>query len=223
MLTSPDKVSTSPTNATSASGKPSKPRLQRAVFIDRDGVICRNLRNHVRSWEQFAFLPGALEALARLSRLDLYVVVITNQAIINRRLASATVVEDIHARMVRAIEAAGGRVDRVFYCPHRPDERCSCRKPEPGLLLQAAEELGLDLLQSYLIGDAETDILAGWAVGCETYLVLTGRGRSQRAQCLREERGVTVAIDLGLAVDDILRLEAEPAQRVGGRGSTGGR
>ena len=202
------------------SGEPSKPRLQRAVFSDRDGVICRNLRDHASSWEQSVFLPGVLEALARLSRLDLTIVIITNRAIINGGMAPAAVVEDNHMRMVRAIEAAGGRADRMFYCPHRPDEHCACRKPEPGLL-QGAEELGLDLLRSHLIGGAETDLLAGWAVGYEITLVLTGRGRSQRAHCLREEHGLTIAIDLGLAVDDIRRLEARAALGAGDCGSTG--
>ncbi|RLC65703.1 MAG: hypothetical protein DRI48_06440 [Chloroflexi bacterium] len=106
--------------------------MHRAVFIDRDGVICRNRNDHVKSWREFVFIPGALEAMARLASLDLHIVIITNQAAINRGLISTAVVEDIHARMVRAIEAAGGRVDQVVYCPHRPDENCSCRKPRPG-------------------------------------------------------------------------------------------
>jgi D-glycero-D-manno-heptose 1,7-bisphosphate phosphatase len=191
-----------------------KPRMRRAVFIDRDGVICHNRDDHVKSWEEFVFLPGTLEALARLACIDLDIVIITNQAIINRRIVSAQVVEDIHARMVRAIEMAGGRVDRVMYCPHRPEEHCACRKPQPGLLLMAAEELGLDLSRSYLIGDAETDIQAGQAVGCQPYLVLTGRGRRQLVHCrLQGKWGFTVVSNLGAAVSAILHRES----RVGWR------
>ncbi|MGD1995055.1 MAG: HAD family hydrolase [Anaerolineae bacterium] len=182
--------------------------MHRAVFVDRDGVICRNRDDHVKSWEEFVFLPGVLEALARLARLDLYVVVITNQAVVNRHIAPVEVVEDIHGRMVRAVEAAGGRVDRVMYCPHRPDERCACRKPQPGLLLRAVEELGLDLSRSYLIGDAETDMRAGRTAGCRRYLVLTGRGRRQLIRCwLHGERGFKVVPDLGAAVNAIIRRE----------------
>ena len=182
--------------------------VHRAAFIDRDGVICRNRDDYVKSWSEFVFLRGALRSLARLARLRLRVVVITNQSIINRHIVPVQVVEDIHARMVQTVAEAGGRIDRVLYCPHRPDEHCTCRKPEPGLLLQAAEELGLDLLGSYLIGDAETDMQAGRAVGCHRYLVLTGRGKRQLIRCWRHsEAGFTVVPNLGSAVNAIVRRE----------------
>ena len=188
--------------------------MHRAVLIDRDGVICRNRDDHVKNWEEFVFLPGVLKALARLARLDLHIVVITNQAIINRRMVPAEVVEDIHVRMVRAIEAAGGRVDRVMVCPHRPEEGCACRKPQPGLLWMAADELELDLSQSYLIGDAEADMQAGRAMGCHRYLVLTGRGRRQLIRCwLHGERGFAVVPNLGAAVNGIVRREDRVGRR----------
>jgi D-glycero-D-manno-heptose 1,7-bisphosphate phosphatase len=183
-------------------------RVQRAVFIDRDGVICRNRDDYVKSWEEFVFLRGALKALARLAHLELHIIVITNQSIINRRMVSVDVVEEIHARMVRAVETVGGRIDRVMVCPHRPDEHCACRKPQPGLLLAAAEELDLDLSQSYLIGDAESDMQAGRAVGCRRYLALTGRGWRQLIRCwLHGERGFAVVPNLGAAVSAIVRRE----------------
>lgn len=163
--------------------------MRRAVFIDRDGVICRNRHDHVKSWDEFVFLPGARSALARLAESELAVVIITNQAAINRGLVSVDMVEDIHRRMIQAIQAAGGRVDGVFYCPHRPDEQCTCRKPQPGMLLQAARELDVDLRGSYLIGDAWSDMLAGQAVGCQCYMVLTGRGRRQLLSYLRKGLG----------------------------------
>ena len=184
--------------------------MRRAIFIDRDGVICRNRNDHVKNWEEFVFLPGALEALAWLARSELQIIIITNQAVINRHMVPAEMVEDIHNRMVQAIEAAGGRVDRVMYCPHRPEEHCTCRKPQPGLLTMAAEELGLDLSQSYLIGDAESDMQAGRAVGCHRYLVLTGRGRRQLIRSwLHGERGFRVVPNLGAAVNDVLRRQSE--------------
>jgi len=182
--------------------------MRRAVFVDRDGVICRNRDDYVKSWDEFVFLRGALKALSRLAQLELVIIVVTNQSIVNRRMVPVDVVGDIHTRMVRVVEAAGGRIDRVMYCPHRPDEGCTCRKPEPGLLMAAAEEFGLDLSQSYLIGDAETDMLAGRAVGCHRYLVLTGRGRRQLIRCwLHGERGFTVVPNLGTAVNTIVRRE----------------
>lgn len=182
--------------------------MRRAVFIDRDGVICRNRDDYVKSWEEFVFLPGVLPALARLARLNFHIIVTTNQSIINRHIVSVEVVEDIHARMVRAIEATGGRVDRVVYCPHRPEEHCTCRKPQPGLLLAAAEGLRLDLSRSYLIGDAETDMRVGQAVGCHCYLVLTGRGCRQLIRSWRHGvRGFVVVPNLGAAVNSIVRYE----------------
>jgi D-glycero-D-manno-heptose 1,7-bisphosphate phosphatase len=188
--------------------------MQRAVLIDRDGVICRNRDDYVKSWEEFVFLRGARRALARLAHLELYIIVITNQSIINRHMVPVDVVEDIHARMVRAVEALGGRIDRVMYCPHRPDERCACRKPRPGMLLMTAEELGLDLSQSYLIGDAEADMQAGRAVGCHRCLVLTGRGRRQLVRCwLHGERGFGVVPNLGAAVKAIIRREDRVGRR----------
>jgi len=189
--------------------------MHRAIFIDRDGVICRNRNDHVKSWEEFVFLPNVLEALARLARLDMYIIVITNQAVINRHMVPIEVMNDIHARMVRVIEAAGGRVDRVMYCPHRPDEFCTCRKPQPGLLLLAAEELGVDLSRSYFIGDAEADMQAGRAAGCRRYLVLTGRGRRQLIRCwLHGERGFAVMPNLGAAANAILHYEDRIERRI---------
>ncbi|HEY4723345.1 MAG TPA: D-glycero-beta-D-manno-heptose 1,7-bisphosphate 7-phosphatase, partial [Anaerolineae bacterium] len=153
--------------------------LRPAIFLDRDGVINRNRPDHVKCWAEFEFMPGALQALRQLARLSWPLVVVSNQAIIGRGLANRQTVDEIHANMVFAIQEARGRVDAVLYCPHRPDEHCDCRKPQPGLLLQAAEHLHLDLARSYLIGDAETDVQAAQAAGCQAILVKTGRGREQ--------------------------------------------
>jgi D-glycero-D-manno-heptose 1,7-bisphosphate phosphatase len=188
---------------------------ERAVFLDRDGVICRNRPDHVKRWGEFAFLPQALEALARLAALDMPIVVITNQAAINRGMVSVETVEDIHRRMVTAIEATGGRIDGVYHCPHRPDEGCGCRKPQPGLLQQAAAELGVELRGSYLVGDAWTDIQAGLAVGCTPFLVMTGRGPGQALQALREGSGrFRIVRDLLAVVTVIRQAEACPSNQM---------
>lgn len=151
----------------------------RAIFLDRDGVICKNRSDHVKSWAEFEFLPEVKESLAALSLLNLPLIIVTNQAAIGRGLMTVQLLEDIHQRMVAEIAAAGGRIDRIFYCPHRPEDGCHCRKPKPGMLQQAASEMGLDLAGSYLVGDAATDIQAGQQVGCHNILVLTGRGTEQ--------------------------------------------
>lgn len=155
------------------------PPMQPAIFLDRDGVICENRPDHVKAWDEFAFLPGVLDALRMLAETNTTVVVVTNQAIINRGLVSRDTVDEINRRMVIEVQQQGGRVDAVLYCPHRPDERCLCRKPQPGLLMQAAEQFNADLRQSFLVGDARSDIEAALAVGSKPILVLTGRGKEQ--------------------------------------------
>jgi D-glycero-D-manno-heptose 1,7-bisphosphate phosphatase len=183
-----------------------------AVFLDRDGVINENRTEHVKSWAEFRFLPGAPQAIARLSQVGVRVFVITNQAIINRGIVSPRTVDAINRRMVREIEAAEGRIEMVAYCPHRPEERCGCRKPQPGLLLQVARRYGVNLRDAVLIGDALTDIEAGQTVGCRTVLVLTGRGREQLAKATATQvNGFAVVPDLSAAVAMLLEQPAHVA------------
>jgi len=185
-----------------------------AVFLDRDGVLNENRSDYVKSWAEFTFLPGVFTALRRLARTGLAIVVVTNQSAINRGLVSAETVEEIHARMVAEIARRGGRVDAVFCCPHRPDENCPCRKPRPGLLLQAARELGLALPRSYLVGDALSDVELALSLGCTPFLTLTGRGLAQLSQPqVRQLQGFYVVADLREAVELITALAANPSGR----------
>ena len=176
-----------------------------AIFLDRDGVINRNRADHVKSWREFEFLPGVLAALRRLSQLEWPVVVISNQAVVGRGLVSQQTIDEINANMVSVAHSVGGRIDRVFYCPHRSEENCNCRKPQPGLLLDAAEQMKLDLSSSFFVGDAESDVMAAKAVGCRPMLVKTGRGIGQMA-VLRQDQvmGYYLADDLSDAVEWIL-------------------
>ena len=172
------------------------------------GLSARNRSDHVKSWDEFRFLPGVKAGLAALSQLGLPIVIVTNQAVVNRGIVTVGVVEDIHQRMMAEVTAAAGRVDRIMFCPHRPDEGCDCRKPKTGMFLQAAEELGITLAGSYVIGDAVTDLIAGSRVGCQTYLVLTGRGPKQLWPAFRALGGsFTIARDLKDAVNHILNSE----------------
>jgi len=178
-----------------------------AIFLDRDGVICENRSDHVKSWSEFRFLPGVKTSLAALSQLNLPVVVVTNQAIVGRKMVPSSVVDDIHQRMMAEIQSAGGRIDRVMYCPHRPEDRCGCRKPESGMLLQAADEMGIELSSSYLVGDAVTDMLAGQRVGCRLFFVLTGRGFQQLLPTVHSIDDFTITRTLGGAVTRIIGTE----------------
>jgi D-glycero-D-manno-heptose 1,7-bisphosphate phosphatase len=156
---------------------------QGAIFLDRDGVINENSAEHVKTWGEFMFIPGALQSIRELSATGLPIFVVTNQAVISRKIMTAEQLETIHEHMVREINKAGGLITKVYYCPHDSHENCSCRKPEPGMLLQAAKEFNINLSQSYLVGDAWTDIAAGLAVKARSILLMTGRGRWNFVSC----------------------------------------
>lgn len=143
----------------------------RAVFLDRDGVINRRRPDHVKSWSEFEFLPGALGAISELCQRTERVVVVTNQSAVGRGVISSQELAAIHRRMTQAVEAAGGHIDGVYACPHRPEDGCACRKPRIGLLLAAAHELSLRLEGSVLIGDSPSDVEAARASGCRAIFV----------------------------------------------------
>jgi D-sedoheptulose 7-phosphate isomerase len=145
------------------------------VIIDRDGVINRNRPDSVKSWEEFEFLPGALQGLATLARHGHKVVVVTNQANIGRGLLTPAQLEHIHGRMTDAVVEAQGAIEAIYVCTHSPEEGCACRKPAPGLLTQAADELEFELSNAYLIGDHLSDVVAAHSAGARAVLVLSGR------------------------------------------------
>jgi len=151
-----------------------------AIFLDRDGVIIENCTNYVRTWNDVEIYPQALAALAKIQHLPYKIVIITNQSAIGRGIITQATAEEINRRLLEEIRLAGGRIDGLFMCPHSPQDGCRCRKPQPGLIYQAAKELKLDLKRSLLIGDALTDLQAGISAGIgKVALVRTGRGDAQ--------------------------------------------
>ncbi|MCB0164433.1 MAG: HAD family hydrolase [Anaerolineae bacterium] len=188
----------------------------RAIFLDRDGVICENRSDYVKSWREFKFLPGAKQSLAALRYLGLPIIVVTNQSAIGQGLVPASVVENIHQRMIAEIQAYGGQISHVYCCPHHPQEGCDCRKPQPGMLLQAARELGVDLSRSYMVGDAMTDLRAGQQAGCHPIMVLTGRGLPQLTPAFTSmNTPFTITRNLMQAAGYIYRLERPKVQVTG--------
>lgn len=184
---------------------PDFPTMRPAVFLDRDGVINQNRADYVRTWEQVEFLPGVFDALRRLAGSHFAVVVVTNQSAVGRGLMTAETLHAIHDGIAQRIAAEGGRVDAIFACPHRPDAGCDCRKPQPGMLLQAAAALDIDLASSFLVGDAVTDMEAALAAGCRPVMVRTGRGVAQLAKLEAGGlNGLVVTDDLSAAVAWIL-------------------
>jgi D-glycero-D-manno-heptose 1,7-bisphosphate phosphatase len=149
--------------------------LDKVIFLDRDGVINRDSPDYIKRWDEFEFLPGSLEALNLLTRAGYHLILITNQSIINRGMVPMEVLDHTHRRLREAVAAAGGQIFDIFFCPHRPDENCACRKPKPGLILQAQARHGIDLAQTVMIGDSGRDIRCGRNAGCgATILVRTG-------------------------------------------------
>lgn len=165
-----------------------------AVFLDRDGTLTVEA-DWVTKSAELELLPGACDAIARLSRAGFAVVLATNQSAVARGLVTEKGLAEIHAHLSRELESGGARLDGVYACPHHPSEgsgpyrrECECRKPRPGLLLAAARDLGLDLERSYVVGDAERDLAAGAAVGARGILVATGKGQAEFERMKRAGR-----------------------------------
>ena len=178
--------------------------LGRAVFVDRDGVLNRELGGYVTRPEDLELLPGVAEGIARLNGAGWPVIVFTNQAGVGRGRLTAETLEQIHARLRMEIEKAGGELRAIYACLHHPDDGCECRKPLPGMLLQAAREHHLDLAQCYAIGDTPRDIHAAHAAGCQTMLVLTGHTSAFDASAFPAPHPDAVFPDLSAAVDAIV-------------------
>ena len=148
---------------------------KRYVFLDRDGVINKDSPDYVKSWSEFEFLPGSLDAIRLLTEKKYQVVIITNQSIINRKMASLDDLEFMHSMMKKAVREAGGEIKDIFFCPHKPEDGCSCSKPEPGLILQASNKYGIDISNSVMVGDSAKDIGCAKRAGCR-YAVLVRSG-----------------------------------------------
>ena len=150
--------------------------MNRALFLDRDGVINEDQKDYVKSWEEFRYIKGVRKALKEIHQAGVPVVVITNQSIIGRGMVTEAELSVIHDRMLKGVKKAGGELLKVYYCPHHPDDHCSCRKPRIGMLKKATRDLNLDLKKCLFVGDALKDIQAGNRAGCRTVLVQTGQG-----------------------------------------------
>ena len=149
---------------------------QRFVILDRDGVINHDSVTYIKTPEEWRPLEGSLKAIAALTDAGFLVAVITNQSGVGRGLLSEAMLQRIHAKMRSAVETAGGHIAGIYYCPHRPDEGCDCRKPATGLLDRLEEELRFPLAGTPLIGDKDSDLELARRVGARPILVRTGYG-----------------------------------------------
>ena len=189
---------------------------RRAIIMDRDGTVCDEV-GYVNHVDRVRLLPRSAEAIRRANEAGFQTVVVTNQAGVARGYFAESLVDEVHDRVRELLAAEGARVDGIYYCPHHPDvgaepyrRRCDCRKPKPGMLLRARDEMGIDLEASFMIGDSVRDIEAGRRAGATPLLVLTGYGKGELAYqshrwTVRPEH---VADDLLDAVTWILAREA---------------
>lgn len=142
------------------------------LFLDRDGVINKRIVNgYVTRWEEFEFLPGVKESLGKISGIGYSLIVITNQQCVGKKMITFADLQMIQEKMSLELQRAGANILDIFVCPHLKSDNCNCRKPKPGLLIQAKEKYGLDLSKTIFIGDSPTDIEAGKAAGTKTFLL----------------------------------------------------
>lgn len=147
------------------------PRSREFLFLDRDGVINEDRPDFITSWEEVRFYPDALDALGWLKELGVQVILISNQSGLNRGIVHWESFWEIHHRMMKTIQDSGGEILAAFYCPHRPDEHCQCRKPKPGMILEAARLFGISPGTCTMIGDRLTDLDAAALAGCRGVLL----------------------------------------------------
>ena len=149
----------------------------KVVFLDRDGVINEypGDRDYVKNWQEFSFLPGSIEAIKLFNKNGLKVFVVSNQAGVSKGIYSKEALEDITARMLKEVERNGAYIDGVYYCVHRDEDNCNCRKPKVGLLEEAIKILKDKPEACFFIGDSFRDMKAAKAFGCKAILVLSGK------------------------------------------------
>jgi D-glycero-D-manno-heptose 1,7-bisphosphate phosphatase len=189
--------------------------MTKAVFLDRDGVINRKASegDYVTSWGNFHILPGVAEGISLLNRAGFNVIVVTNQRSIARGLLTIAGLEEMHERMSKSLARSGATIDEIVFCPHDYEPPCTCRKPAPGMLLEAARSRGIDLAASWMIGDSDIDIQAGKNAGCRTVRIsaaveaLDVNGNRSRVS-IKADLAASSLLD---AVRQILQWEANAA------------
>ncbi|MCK4908411.1 MAG: D-glycero-beta-D-manno-heptose 1,7-bisphosphate 7-phosphatase [Planctomycetes bacterium] len=173
--------------------------MKKAVFLDRDGTLIKELKRKTRPFitapREVRILPGVITACQKLQRAGYQLVMITNQSGIARGLFTVGQLQRINHHLRKQLAQKGVRLQAIYYCPHHPEgirrryrRKCRCRKPQPGLLRQAKKDLGIDLKRSIMIGDSWRDVQAGQRAGTRTILVLTGQGRASVKKLSRRER-----------------------------------
>ncbi len=171
----------------------------KTVILDRDGVINQDSDEFIKSVDEWLPIPGSLEALALLHRHDYRVVVVTNQSGVARGLFSLATLNEIHRHMLAETRKKGGLIEAVFFCPHGPDDGCTCRKPASGMFKDVASRLKIEMNGVPAVGDSMRDLLAAREVGALPVLVKTGKGKATTRMLKKK--------DSPIAVDDVISFK----------------
>ncbi len=190
--------------------------MRRLVILDRDGVINQDSDDFIKTPEEWQPIPGSLEAIARLTRSNYRVVVITNQSGLGRGLYKIETLNAIHEKMLRMLNEKGGKIEAIFFCPHGPDAECDCRKPNTGMFEELKSRSGWNLRGVPAVGDSLRDLQAAARVGALPVLVKTGKGRRTMKIFMQDPElidvpDIPVYKDLEAFVDELLEggLDAE--------------
>lgn len=183
--------------------------MEKAVFLDRDGTLIKQveLMHEIKDLE---ILPGVPEAIAKLNSLGFSTVIVTNQPVVARGVATPADIDKVHAELIGRLQSDGAKIDSVYFCPHHPEAtleqyrlKCDCRKPEPGMILRGLKDLNIDSAKSFMIGDAIIDVVAGQKAGLKTILVKSGPGHAGLDKKYPDIHPDWEAADLGEAVEII--------------------
>jgi D-glycero-D-manno-heptose 1,7-bisphosphate phosphatase len=183
--------------------------MSRAIFLDRDGIINEKAPegDYVTRWEDFRMLPGVAEAIRSLKSGGFKIIVVTNQRCIAKGLITVPELESLHERMLGILKQSGASIDAIYHCPHEVDDFCKCRKPEAGMLFEAARAHDVDLQASWMIGDSDSDVQAGKNAGCKTARLIAPRPHEERSGFPRADVFAATLLD---ASRQILQLERIP-------------
>jgi histidinol-phosphate phosphatase family protein len=172
----------------------------KAVFLDRDGTICEDV-NYLARAEDLRVFPFAAEAIKLLNISNFRVILITNQSGIARGYFDENTLREIHEKLISELASNDATLDQIYFCPHKTDDNCNCRKPRTGMIEQATKDFAIDLEKSWTIGDKAIDVELGFNAGTKTVLVLTGYGRKEIEKTERKPN--LIAEDLLEAVREI--------------------
>lgn len=192
--------------------------MTKAIFLDRDGVINQKPEegNYITSWDDFHILPGVAEGVSLLKQAGYAVIVVTNQRCVAKGLLTVADLEKIHEQMTQALLRDGAKLDAIYYCPHDYEPSCNCRKPAPGMLLDAAKVHGVDLSSSWMVGDSEIDMQAGKSAGCKTLRILPER---ENQTAVEHDPGIGGRVNMTASsfldsTRQILRWDARPSMNL---------